>query len=98
MWKRLQKGNKPHDYDIYTKGELASSTSYTQLFTEVILLVMRIATTNSWEPRDPKPMLNFLETWKKLLLRSILHNILDHIVIPKLIAIVHTWDAKITRP
>jgi hypothetical protein len=42
-------------------------------------------------------MLCFLDTWEKLLLASVLYNILDHIVMPKLTAVVDTWDAEITR-
>ena len=52
LWKRLLQGNEPHDYSIYIEAKLASSTSYTQLFSEFILLVVRIAATNSWEPRN----------------------------------------------
>ena len=83
-------GNDPHDYGIYTEVELSSSTPFTQLFIEVILLVVRIDATHSWEPRDPKNMLHFMETWEKLLLASLFHNILDHIVMPKLTAVVDT--------
>ena len=92
LWQKILQGNEPHDYGIYTEAELASSTPYTQLFIEVILLAVRIATINSWESRDPEPMLHFLETWEKLLPALVLHNILDHIVMPKLIATVDTLD------
>ena len=47
LWQRLLQGNEPHDYGIYIEEELASSTPYTQLFTKIILLVVRIAATNS---------------------------------------------------
>ena len=47
LWKRLMQGNEPHDFGIYIEAKLASSTPYTQLFTEVILPVVRIAATNS---------------------------------------------------
>ena len=46
LWQRLQQGNEPCDYGIYTEEELASSTPYTQILIEVILLVVRIAATN----------------------------------------------------
>ena len=62
LWQRLMQGNEPHDFGIYTEAELSSSTPYTQLFIEVNLIVLRIATTNSWKPRDPEPMLHFLKT------------------------------------
>ena len=65
FWQRLLQGNEPHDYGIYIEVELSSLTPYTQFFTEVILLVVRIDATNPWEPRDHKPMLHFLETWKE---------------------------------
>ena len=53
---------------------------------------MRIIATNSWELRDPEPMLHFLKTWKNLLLDLVLHNILDHIVMAKLPTTIDTWD------
>ena len=79
LWQRIMQGNEPHDFGIYTEEKNASSTPYAQLFIEFNLIVLRIAAKNSWEPRDPEPMLHFVETWEKLLPDSILHNILDHI-------------------
>ena len=43
LWQRLLQGNEPHDYCIYIEEKLASSTPYTQLFTEVILQFLAYA-------------------------------------------------------
>ena len=49
LWKRLMQGNEPHDYGIYIEAELASSTPYTQLFTEVILQFLAYAILSPWK-------------------------------------------------
>ncbi len=42
---------------------------------------------------------NLNQSWEKLLLASVLHNILDHIVMPKLTTIVDTWEpCKVSVP
>ena len=43
-------------------------------------------------------MVHLLDTWDTLLLALVLHNILDHIVMPKLIATVDTWDPHSETP
>ncbi|XP_052196597.1 septin and tuftelin-interacting protein 1 homolog 1 [Diospyros lotus] len=87
LWKNLLQGE-----DIFDFSDAGSP--YTQLFMEVVFPAIRISGTNSWQARDPEPMLRFLEAWEKLLPPSVLRSILDNIVMPKLSAAVDLWDPR----
>nr|GMD00954.1 septin and tuftelin-interacting protein 1 homolog 1-like [Ipomoea batatas] len=88
-WDPLQ--NPEHGLEIISswKNLLQDNSSlYSQLFMEVVFPAIRISGTNTWQARDPEPMLGFLDSWEKLLPTGALHTILDNIVLPKLVAAV----------
>lgn len=61
----------------------ATSDPYTQLVGAVVLPRLSAAITNDWEPRNPEPMLQFMDAWEPHLPRPALQHILHSLILPK---------------
>ncbi|XP_066592374.1 tuftelin-interacting protein 11-like isoform X1 [Prorops nasuta] len=48
-----------------------------------------------WECREPEPLINFIQLWTPLLPQQFLNNILDSLVMPKLLHEVENWDPSL---
>ncbi|XP_024404039.1 septin and tuftelin-interacting protein 1 homolog 1 [Physcomitrium patens] len=91
-WQELLQGNEAHDHAIFQDVD---NSPYIQLVLEVVFPHIRLATTNSWQPRDPEPLLRFLEAWDKVLPGGVKQNLLEGLVMPKLTAAVDAWDPRL---
>ncbi|KAL3626287.1 hypothetical protein CASFOL_029836 [Castilleja foliolosa] len=87
MWKKLLQDKDSLSFS-------GSASPYMQLLMKVVFPAVRISGTNSWHAQDPEPMLRFLESWEELLPPVVLQDILDTVIMPKILAAVDSWDPR----
>lgn len=62
------------------------------LLEEVLLPPLRTSITMLWEPREPEPLLSFLDAWTPLLPAPTLQMLLHMLVLPKIRSAVGAWN------
>ncbi|KAK7839686.1 septin and tuftelin-interacting protein 1 like protein 1 [Quercus suber] len=88
----------PENFKLYNLSCIACSYALLCLlesFRDGILFrirftAVRVSVINTWQARDPEPMLRFLDFWENLLPPSFLNY--DNIVMPKLSSAVGCWE------
>ena len=71
----------------------AGEDPYLTLVVELVLPPLRSACT-AWQPREPEPLLQFLEAWEAALPPAALDNVLQMLVMPRLRSAVQEWEPR----
>jgi len=61
----------------------SSSDPYVQLCSAIVMPKLSRVVTNDWEPRNPEPMLQFMELWGPLLPGALQQQVLESLIFPK---------------
>ena len=80
----------PHQSSSLDDG----SDPYLLLVCELLLPALRTSVLTAWRPRDPEPLLHWLDLWEPLLPSTAMHNILDSLVMPRLRQAVGEWEPR----
>lgn len=55
---------------------------------------MVFSNSNDWSPSDPSPLIHVLEAWSDLIPPFIFDNVMDQLIMPKLLKAVSDWSKK----
>ena len=83
-WRALLESEQQKRNAVFqAAGGGASSDPYVQLCSAVVMPKLNRMVTNDWEPRNPEPMLQFMELWGPLLPGALQQQVLESLVFPK---------------
>ena len=68
---------------IFADAEADSADPYTALLQMTVIPSLASAITNLWEPREPEPMLAWMDAWSAALPMGLQISILETLVFPK---------------
>jgi len=92
-WRALLEGD--HVKDAVFADAAAEDDPYCRLLAEIVMPQLRTAVTNQWQPRDPEPLLRWLEMWEPVLPAPTRDYILQHLVMPALQRAVDAWEPRL---
>lgn len=82
-WRTLLESEQQKRNVVFQAGGGASSDPYVQLCSALVMPKLNRVVTNDWEPRNPEPMLQFMELWGPLLPGALQQQVLESLVFPK---------------
>ena len=68
---------------IFAEVASSSSDAYASMLNATVVPVIASAVTNQWEPRDPEPLLTWIDAWKDALPAGVQMSILETLIFPK---------------
>mmetsp|Transcript_33140 Transcript_33140/g.93819 ORF Transcript_33140/g.93819 Transcript_33140/m.93819 type:complete len:857 (+) Transcript_33140:229-2799(+) len=91
-WRRVLESDRVKD--AVFADAAAEDDPYCCLLAETVLPHLRSSITNIWQPRDPEPLLRWLEAWEPALPAPTREYILAHLVMPALQRAVDSWEPR----
>lgn len=68
---------------IFADAEASNADPYNALLNATVLPGLASAVTNAWQPREPEPMLAWMDAWRDALPMGLQLTILETLVFPK---------------
>ncbi len=74
---------------VFADVAASNADPYTALLNATVIPGLASAVTNSWEPREPEPMLAWMDAWREALPMGVQISILETLVFPKVNVCLH---------
>lgn len=89
--------NFKHHFDIdgeYGKSRRQKATTPYETMMYTLWLVKIRSAVNRWNYHDPSPMITLVQAWRPLLPPFIYSNIIDELIVPKLLLALKVWAPR----
>jgi tuftelin-interacting protein 11 len=77
-----------------TRRRHKSTTAYETMIYTLWLPKVRTAVTNQWNIYEPATLTALVEAWRDIIPPFVFHNVINQLVVQKLISAVHNWNPR----